>query len=496
MAYISQSQRKGLNLACAKLLAQSLFNNLRDSSQQPQFIRLQNFDFSGIDQINFLLLKKLQSIIEADILEANSVSKLRLETLKQLKKLSPLELSQICSSHFCMFERTFTQIRSCSPLSEDFSLIFWLSAWEMAKTTPLRAKLCFNLTYAEIEQIGQMNASQILEFAKEPRNRQFKLRHSQSLLLALIETNEPYLRLLQVHHILSSQDEDDFLRPSPSLQTEETTFVSNLLPKDKKLYAQLLHLVGVQRVDILNFLQLKKNMCISYIRNLAEHMVPIQKRTSRDINPKTPLEGVALSIFAKLYHRIGSDGIFKAVNVEAFVQALVITADILDHPRLESLKAAQHMPHASKLLDLAQAFCNSKIEFNYCYSTRSFFISSSEDQTDKNAASSLFPHHKKEINECQCSFCQSLKSNIKMNKKHLSRITELLHSPYDPERYDRELFENSSLTSDSLSGIRIPEISFKKSSPTVSIREAVATKVEQPRASVHEIKLISHPSHG
>lgn len=496
MAYINQSQRKGLNLARAKLLAQSLFHTFSDASQHSQFIRLQNFDFSGIDQINFLLLTKLQSIIEADILEANRVSKLRLETLKQLKKLSPLELSQICSSHFCMFERTFSQIRSRSPLSEDFSLTFWLSAWEMAKTTPLRAKLCFNLTYAEIEQIGQMNASQILEFAKEPRNRQFKLRHSQSLLLGLIETNEPFLRLLQVHHILSSQDEDDFLRPSPSFQTDEKPFVSSQPTKDKMLYAQLLHLVGVQRVDILNFLQLKKNMCISYIRNLAEHAVPIQKRISRDINPKTPLEGVALSIFAKLYHRIGSEGIFKAVNVEAFVESLVITADILDHPRLESLKAAQHMPHASKLLDLAKAFCDSKIEFNYCYSTRSFFISTSENQADKNTASSFFSHHKKEINECSCSFCLGLKSNIKMNKKHLGRITELLHSPYDPERYDRELFENSSLSSDSLSGIRIPEISFKKSSPTISFREAAATKVEQSQASLHEVELISRASHG
>ena len=453
---------------------------------ESDFIFLDNFDFSVVTEINFLLFQKLQLIAKSDILEAMSLVRLDSATTQKLVNLPISKFSKIVPDYFCAFERTKPRKGKRSELSFDFSLCYWLSAWNMASSTPFRARLCFNLTHEEAMMLGKMNVSQVCEYAKDPANCHFRLRHSSALLNALMVSNEPFLKLLQVHHIVSFNDEKRFLEPTeyeaPVIQsmpqslkdylTDRPNLIINpqTLAEAKKAKAQyqrqlaeLLYLIGVQRKDIIDFLQISKSACNAFLKEYHGVLDKGTKRLTHHIDPKNQFEAINLSIFAKLYHSLGSDEIYNTVNVPALAMALIITYDIISDSRYESMRLIENFPHASKMLEIANALCRRTAYFEYCYSTQSFYLVVDDDRpkpTRVNKQKNKLPKFIIQAlldRKCICPFCLCMNHYLKVDEK----VTGLLRSPYDPTQFDPDAEEWHREKCDELIIQHIPDIPLK-----------------------------------
>ena len=462
MAYLSRSHSQRIKLACEKLLAANLHADKHDATQveknliETRLLSLENFDFKIIEQTNFLLFQKLQFLAQKNVLEAMTLSGLKREMLMKLSSCSAFKLSQLCCSHFCNFVPQRSVNRSLL-LPEDFSLTYWLSVWNVASSTPFRASLCFHLSEKEVEKIGKMDAAQIVEYAKEPINRHFSLAHSEALLGILIEHNDDFLKLLQIHHLLSLEDENKLFNPTT---LEEPTSIKRKVPvaaltiKEQKHISQLLHLAGVQRIDIMNFLKIGKSTCISFLKEFEGVTETLSKRLTHDIHPKHFWEAISTAIFSKLYHRLAGNSIFKDVHVRAFLMASVLTHDIIHHHKLKSLCLSRYVPHGSKLFDLALGLSQEKVTFEYCYRTRSFypFI---EENSSKNNFSMRWANP-----DCNCPFCQGFNFLVKPKNKEHKKISNMLRSPYDPYQFDEPVQGSSEFPAPVLKNLDIPFLPF------------------------------------
>lgn len=462
MAYLSRSHSQRIKLACEKLFAADLHADKHDATQieknliETRLLGLENFDFKIIEQTNFLLFQKLQFLAQKNVLEAMTLSGLKREMLMKLSSCSAFKLSQLCCSHFCNFVPQRSVNRSLL-LPEDFSLTYWLSVWNVASSTPFRASLCFHLSETEVEKIGKMDAAQIVEYAKEPINRHFSLAHSEALLGILIEHNDDFLKLLQIHHLLSLEDENKLFNPTT---LEEPTSIKRKVPvaaltiKEQKHISQLLHLAGVQRIDIMNFLKIGKSTCISFLKEFEGVTETLSKRLTHDIHPKHFWEAIPTAIFSKLYHRLAGNSIFKDVHVRAFLMASVLTHDIIHHHKLKSLCLSGYVPHGSKLFDLALGLSQEKVTFEYCYRTRSFypFI---EENSAKNNFSMRWANP-----DCSCPFCQGFNFLVKPKNKEHKKISNMLRSPYDPYQFDEPVQGSSEVPAPVLKNLDIPFLPF------------------------------------
>lgn len=462
MAYLSRSHSQRIKLACEKLFAADLHADKHDATQieknliETRLLGLENFDFKIIEQTNFLLFQKLQFLAQKNVLEAMTLSGLKREMLMKLSSCSAFKLSQLCCSHFCNFVPQRSVNRSLL-LPEDFSLTYWLSVWNVASSTPFRASLCFHLSETEVEKIGKMDAAQIVEYAKEPINRHFSLAHSEALLGILIEHNDDFLKLLQIHHLLSLEDENKLFNPTT---LEEPTSIKRKVPvaaltiKEQKHISQLLHLAGVQRIDIMNFLKIGKSTCISFLKEFEGVTETLSKRLTHDIHPKHFWEAIPTAIFSKLYHRLAGNSIFKDVHVRAFLMASVLTHDIIHHHKLKSLCLSGYVPHGSKLFDLALGLSQEKVTFEYCYRTRSFypFI---EENSAKNNFSMRWANP-----DCSCPFCQGFNFLVKPKNKEHKKISNMLRSPYDPYQFDEPVQGSSEDPAPVLKNLDIPFLPF------------------------------------
>lgn len=462
MAYLSRSHSQRIKLACEKLFAADLHADKHDATQveknliETRLLSLENFDFKIIEQTNFLLFQKLQFLAQKNVLEAMTLSGLKREMLMKLSSCSAFKLSQLCCSHFCNFVPQRSVNRSLL-LPEDFSLTYWLSVWNVASSTPFRASLCFHLSETEVEKIGKMDAAQIVEYAKEPINRHFSLAHSEALLGILIEHNDDFLKLLQIHHLLSLEDENKLFNPTT---LEEPTSIKRKVPvaaltiKEQKHISQLLHLAGVQRIDIMNFLKIGKSTCISFLKEFEGVTETLSKRLTHDIHPKHFWEAIPTAIFSKLYHRLAGNSIFKDVHVRAFLMASVLTHDIIHHHKLKSLCLSGYVPHGSKLFDLALGLSQEKVTFEYCYRTRSFypFI---EENSSKNNFSMRWANP-----DCSCPFCQGFNFLVKPKNKEHKKISNMLRSPYDPYQFDEPVQGSSEVPAPVLKNLDIPFLPF------------------------------------
>lgn len=462
MAYLSHSHSQRIKLACEKLFAADLHADKHGATQveknliETRLLSLENFDFKIIEQTNFLLFQKLQFLAQKNVLEAMTLSGLKREMLMKLSSCSAFKLSQLCCSHFCNFVPQRSVNRSLL-LPEDFSLTYWLSVWNVASSTPFRASLCFHLSETEVEEIGQMDAAQIVEYAKEPINRHFSLAHSEALLGILIEHNDDFLKLLQIHHLLSLEDENKLFNPTT---LEEPTSIKRKVPvaaltiKEQKHISQLLHLAGVQRIDIMNFLKIGKSTCISFLKEFEGVTETLSKRLTHDIHPKHFWEAIPTAIFSKLYHRLAGNSIFKDVHVRAFLMASVLTHDIIHHHKLKSLCLSGYVPHGSKLFDLALGLSQEKVTFEYCYRTRSFypFI---EENSSKNNFSMRWANP-----DCSCPFCQGFNFLVKPKNKEHKKISHMLRSPYDPYQFDEPVQGSSEVPAPVLKNLDIPFLPF------------------------------------
>lgn len=462
MAYLSRSHSQRIKLACEKLFAADLHADKHDATQveknliETRLLSLENFDFKIIEQTNFLLFQKLQFLAQKNVLEAMTLSGLKREMLMKLSSCSAFKLSQLCCSHFCNFVPQRSVNRSLL-LPEDFSLTYWLSVWNVASSTPFRASLCFHLSETEVEKIGKMDAAQIVEYAKEPINRHFSLAHSEALLGILIEHNDDFLKLLQIHHLLSLEDENKLFNPTT---LEEPTSIKRKVPvavltiKEQKHISQLLHLAGVQRIDIMNFLKIGKSTCISFLKEFEGVTETLSKRLTHDIHPKHFWEAIPTAIFSKLYHRLAGNSIFKDVHVRAFLMASVLTHDIVNHHKLKSLCLSGYVPHGSKLFDLALGLSQEKVTFEYCYRTRSFypFI---EENSSKNNFSMRWANP-----DCNCPFCQGFNFLVKPKNKEHKKISNMLRSPYDPYQFDEPVQGSSEVPAPVLKNLDIPFLPF------------------------------------
>lgn len=478
MAYLSRSHSQRIRLACEKLFAADLHADKHDATQveknliETRLLSLENFDFKIIEQTNFLLFQKLQFLAQKNVLEAMTLSGLKREMLMKLSSCSAFKLSQLCCSHFCNFVPQRSVNRSLL-LPEDFSLTYWLSVWNVASSTPFRASLCFHLSETEVEKIGKMDAAQIVEYAKEPINRHFSLAHSEALLGILIEHNDDFLKLLQIHHLLSLEDENKLFNPTT---LEEPTSIKRKVPvaaltiKEQKHISQLLHLAGVQRIDIMNFLKIGKSTCISFLKEFEGVTETLSKRLTHDIHPKHFWEAIPTAIFSKLYHRLAGNSIFKDVHVRAFLMASVLTHDIIHHHKLKSLYLSGYVPHGSKLFDLALGLSQEKVTFEYCYRTRSFypFI---EDNSSKNNFSMRWAN-----SDCSCPFCQGFNFLVKPKNKEHKKISNMLRSPYDPYQFDEPVQGSSEVPAPVLKNMDIPFLPFNSQvqNPLLNIQGAAA----------------------
>lgn len=478
MAYLSRSHSQRIRLACEKLFAADLHADKHDATQveknliETRLLSLENFDFKIIEQTNFLLFQKLQFLAQKNVLEAMTLSGLKREMLMKLSSCSAFKLSQLCCSHFCNFVPQRSVNRSLL-LPEDFSLTYWLSVWNVASSTPFRASLCFHLSETEVEKIGKMDAAQIVEYAKEPINRHFSLAHSEALLGILIEHNDDFLKLLQIHHLLSLEDENKLFNPTT---LEEPTSIKRKVPvaaltiKEQKHISQLLHLAGVQRIDIMNFLKIGKSTCISFLKEFEGVTETLSKRLTHDIHPKHFWEAIPTAIFSKLYHRLAGNSIFKDVHVRAFLMASVLTHDIIHHHKLKSLCLSGYVPHGSKLFDLALGLSQEKVTFEYCYRTRSFypFI---EDNSSKNNFSMRWAN-----SDCSCPFCQGFNFLVKPKNKEHKKISNMLRSPYDPYQFDEPVQGSSEVPAPVLKNMDIPFLPFNSQvqNPLLNIQGAAA----------------------
>lgn len=448
---------------------------------ESDFIFLDNFDFSSLTEINFLLFQKLQNIATSNLLEAMTLSGLDKNTLLKLTSLPVTEFSKIVPDYFCAFERTKKRKGHCSELSTDFAIFYWLSAWNMATSTPFRARLCFNLSHDEAMTLGKMNVAQVWEFAKDPANGYFRLRHSPALLNALMDSDEPILKLMQIHHIISFNDEKRFLEPyeyqvkpiassiPQSLQeylTDRTSLVINpqtateakkAKQQSQKQFAELLYLIGVQRKDIIDFLQISKSTCNVYLKSYKGLLDKAHRRLSRKILPDNCYESINLSIFAKLYHCLGSDKIYQTVNIPALATAFIITYNIISDSRFESLKLVENFPHASKILEIANALCRRNAYFEYCYSTQSFYLVVEDPRLDPDRPNSKVPLYvirALQERKCICPFCICLDHFLKVDDTILAK----LRSPFDPSQFDPDAEEWQRERCDELWINHIPEI--------------------------------------
>ena len=462
MAYLSRSHSQRIKLACEKLFAADLHADKHDATQieknliETRLLGLENFDFKIIEQTNFLLFQKLQFLAQKNVLEAMTLSGLKREMLMKLSSCSAFKLSQLCCSHFCNFVPQRSVNRSLL-LPEDFSLTYWLSVWNVASSTPFRASLCFHLSETEVEKIGKMDAAQIVEYAKEPINRHFSLAHSEALLGILIEHNDDFLKLLQIHHLLSLEDENKLFNPTT---LEEPTSIKRKVPvaaltiKEQKHISQLLHLAGVQRIDIMNFLKIGKSTCISFLKEFEGVTETLSKRLTHDIHPKHFWEAIPTAIFSKLYHRLAGNSIFKDVHVRAFLMASVLTHDIIHHHKLKSLCLSGYVPHGSKLFDLALGLSQEKVTFEYCYRTRSFYPVI-EENSAKNNFSMRWANP-----DCSCPFCQGFNFLVKPKNKEHKKISNMLRSPYDPYQFDEPVQGSSEDPAPVLKNLDIPFLPF------------------------------------
>lgn len=462
MAYLSRSHSQRIKLACEKLFAADLHADKHDATQveknliETRLLSLENFDFKIIEQTNFLLFQKLQFLAQKNVLEAMTLSGLKREMLMKLSSCSAFKLSQLCCSHFCNFVPQRSVNRSLL-LPEDFSLTYWLSVWNVASSTPFRASLCFHLSETEVEKIGKMDAAQIVEYAKEPINRHFSLAHSEALLGILIEHNDDFLKLLQIHHLLSLEDENKLFNPTTLVEPtsiKRKVPVAALTIKEQKHISQLLHLAGVQRIDIMNFLKIGKSTCISFLKEFEGVTETLSKRLTHDIHPKHFWEAIPTAIFSKLYHRLAGNSIFKDVHVRAFLMASVLTHDIIHHHKLKSLCLSGYVPHGSKLFDLALGLSQEKVTFEYCYRTRSFypFI---EENSSKNNFSMRWANP-----DCSCPFCQGFNFLVKPKNKEHKKISNMLRSPYDPYQFDEPVQGSSEVPAPVLKNLDIPFLPF------------------------------------
>lgn len=439
MAYLSHSHSQRIKLACEKLLAADLHAARHDAAQvdktliETRFLGLENFDFKIIEQTNFLLFQKLQFLTQKNIFEAMTLSGLKRKTLLKLSSCSAYKLAQLCCSHFCNFVPQ-RSIGKSFLLSEDFSLTYWLSVWNIATSTPFRASLCFHLSESEVEKIAKMDAAQIVEFAKEPINSHFTLAHSEALLNILIDHDDDFFKLLQIHHLLSSEDENKLFNPTSleePMPVKGKVVTAELTLEEQKHISQLLHLAGVQRIDIMNFLKIGKSTCISFLREFEGITETLSKRLTHDIHPKHFWEAIPTAIFTKLYHRLAGNSIFKDIHIRAFLMASVLTHDIIHHHKLKSLCLSGYAPHGSKLFDLALGLSQGKVTIEYCYRTRSFYPFIEENSPKNNNFSMRWANH-----DCSCPFCQGFNFLVKPKNKEHKKISNMLRSPYDPYQFD------------------------------------------------------------
>lgn len=446
------------------------------------FIFLDNFDFSSITEINFLLFQKLQSIAKENTLEAMSLARLDKATITRLISLPIAKFSKIVPDYFCAFERTKQNKGPRSQLSYEFSECYWLSAWNMATSTPFRARLCFNLTHEEAMLLGKMNVAQVLEYARDPANCHFRLRHSAALLNILMSSDEPYFKLLQIHHIISFNDEKRFLEPLeyeppviskakvPQSLKDYLTERPNLVFNQKtvsearkakveaqKQFTELLYLIGVQRQDIIDFLQISKSACNAYVKDYNGQVGKMPKRLTHDLVPSNYFEAINISIFAKLYHCLGSDEIYDTVNIPAFAMALIITSDIVNNSQFKSLGLSENFPHPSKLLEIVNAICRRTAYFEYCYSTRSFYLVVEDPKVGSRKKRNKIPQyiiHLLQERKCVCPFCLYLNRTLRVSEK----LVESLHSPYDPCQFDPDSQEWQMERSSELIIQHVPDI--------------------------------------
>lgn len=479
MAYLSHSHSQRNKLACEKLLTTDLHaarhdaNHLDKTLIETRLLSLENFDFKIIEQTNFLLFQKLQFLAQKNILEAMTLSGLKREMLMKLSSCSAYKLSQLCCSHFC----NFVPQRSVSQSflqSEDFSLTYWLSVWNLAASTPFRASLCFHLSGSEVEKIGKMDAAQIVEYAKEPINRRFTLAHSEALLDILVDHNDDFFKLLQIHHLLSLEDENELFNPTTleePMSVKGKAPTASLTIDEQKHISQLLHLAGVQRIDIMNFLKIGKSTCISFLREFEGITETLSKRLTHDIHPKHFWEAIPTAIFTKLYHRLAGNSIFKDVHVRAFLMASVLTHDIIHHHKLKSLCLSGYVPHGSKLFDLALGLSQRKVTFEYCYRTRSFYPVIEENSFKNNNFFMRWANH-----DCSCPFCQGFNFLVKPKNKEYKKISNMICSPYDPYQFDEPDEGFSDAPKPVLKNMDIPFLPFNSQvqNPLLNIQGAVA----------------------
>lgn len=432
-----------------------------------------SFDFSATT-LNLSLWQTLQNILKTDSNAGLNLIHLPADLYAKIKSASDILLGQVSSHFFCSFKvKNIKELDALldspkidpfdnSPLVRKFNWLYWMTVWSMAKTTPMRTMLMFELPDFFVQHLATTDAPKAFNFFLAAASHSiFELRYNSGILrLQLDGINHNVLKFIQV---IQSIGRDDIIHKSIAYNKPQLTpnMIANLITGNITA-SELSKQTGIPLDDIIEslniynkarngktysdtfagdhnikFKRLQKEsaeylftfgLTIPIVSELTQ-LTPAQTRTILDNMRKSsgllpditsatcfyrrytkdsrrqPSCYCIASLYLSLYLLMGGETVFRSVNQTAMVYAYQTTKDICQSPFFKTLKLPFF--HPADAYYWAKAIREDRGRFEYCPQCGCLYPIEVDSNSEKEEG----------VDNMECPFCYLVKYKMRLSRE-------------------------------------------------------------------------------